>query len=181
MSVWKIGSRPGPKENWFKGLSANEASKRYIDLALKRGFVALGYGWIEDLNGLSRDEIRHFLMKRELGVIERRVKEIYSFANELNKGDIILLYKNYQAYLGITTRRYYYVKEGSRNDFFGHECRIDRAPHRINIIWLFNKTPFSIDFSRWQDTLHKVSQTDLGKISDPFLRKFIELNIDNKT
>lgn len=171
MNIWKIGSWPGL---WGKKSKRNK--EKYIyEFALPKNFVTLGYGWIPHLKKLSKEEIRNFIIKRKLGTIKRRTEEISNFANKILKGDVILLYNCLQSFVGIVTRKYYYVQQYSGKDFFGYEDPINRAPHRIDVIWLFNKKPFSVDFRCWQDTLYQIGHGDLNKIKDSFLKKFTEL------
>jgi len=172
VNIWKIGAWPGL---WYRNTRKNK--ERYIkEYALSRDFVAIGYGWIPDIRTLSEEEIKKYLESEECGLIGRRTKEILNFANVITKGDVILLYNHFKAYVGIVKNKnpYYYVEKGSEKDFIDTEGDdINRAPHRIDVEWQFNKKPFDADFSKWQDTVHQVTGEDLDNIRNEELKRFL--------
>jgi predicted Mrr-cat superfamily restriction endonuclease len=172
-NIWKIGAWPG-----LWGIKTKQNKEKYItEYALPRNFIAFGYGWVPDFRKLNENQIRCFIIKRRRGAIARRTQEILDFARVIRKGDIVLLYSIYKVYVGIVAGRYCYVKKGSRRDFIKNTINKNRAPHRRDVIWLFNKRPFSANFSCWQDTLHIVSETDLNRVNDLFLRRFLKHNL----
>jgi hypothetical protein len=68
---------------------------------------------------------------------------------------------------------YYYVEFGSSKDFIEDTDRWNRAPHRIDVDWQFDKREFNANFGGWQDTVHKVELEDFPKIEDKKLLDFI--------
>jgi len=176
-NIWKIGAWPG-----LWGVKTKQNKEKYVaEYALPRNFVAFGYGWIKkDFRKLNENQIERFIMKYKKGAIARRTQEILNFVKTVRKGDIVLLYSSYKVYVGIVAGRYYYVKSGSRRDFIKNAIGENRAPHRRDVMWLFNKHPFDADFSRWQDTLHMVSHSDLNKVKDSFLTKFLKYNFSQQ-
>jgi predicted Mrr-cat superfamily restriction endonuclease len=175
VNIWKIGSWPGLWDS-----HTLKTKEKYIkEYALPKNFVALGYGWIPNIKKTSKKVIKKLLENENCGLIERRTKELLSFANVIDKGDVILLYNYYKVYVGIVKNKnpYYHVKKGSALDFIIGAEGEDIAPHRIDVEWQFNKMPFEADFSKWQDTVHQVLEDDLDKIEDEKLRRFLRQKI----
>jgi len=172
VNIWKIGAWPGL---WGWGRNTRKNKERYIkEYALSRDFVAIGYGWIPDIKTLSEEEIGEYLKNKECGLIGRRTKEILNFANSISKGDVILLYDHFKVYVGIVKNPYYYVEKGSEKDFINTKGDdINRAPHRIDVEWQFNKKPFDADFSKWRDAVHQVTWKDLTNIRSEELKRFL--------
>ena len=146
--------------------------------ALSRGFVAIGYGWIRNIKEISVQEIHQQLKIKGCGKIGKRTKEILCFANEIEKGDVILLYNHFKVYVGIVKDRdnkpYYYVERNSKDDFIDETEGDNIAPHRIDVEWQFNNKSFSADFSSWQDTVHRVLQSNiLEKDMNEKLREYL--------
>jgi len=172
VNIWKIGSWPGLWDS-----NTLKTKEKYIkEYALPKNFVAIGYGWIPNIKKISEETIKKLLENEDRGLIKRRTNELLNFANVVDKGDVILLYNYYKVYVGIVKNKnpYYYVKKGSALDFIKDTDGEDIAPHRIDVEWQFNKTPFEADFSEWQDTVHQVLDDDLDKIRDEKLRKFLK-------
>ena len=169
VNIWKIGAWPGL---WDANTRKNK--EKYIkEYALSRNFVAIGYGWIPNIRTLSNEEIKRYLEREERRMIGRRTKEILNFANVITEKDVILLYNYFKVYIGIVKETYYYVEKRSENDFIKNTEGDNIAPHRINVEWQFNKKPFDADFSKWQDTVHQVTEEDLKRVRDEELKKFL--------
>jgi hypothetical protein len=172
VNIWKIGSWPG----LWDGNSLKNKERYIKEYALPRDFVAIGYGWIPDIRTISVEEIKRYLESEERGMIQKRTKEILNFAKVIKKNDMILLYKHFKVYVGIVKNNnpYYYVEPGSEMDFIDTEGDdINRAPHRIDIEWQYNKKSFNADFSKWQDTVHQVTEDDLDNIRDEELERIL--------
>lgn len=180
MNIWKIGAWPGTRK---EGTKSNR--KRILEIFLSRNFVALGFGWIGDFNKLSDDTLIRKIMECPTKTINKRETKKYKdqirdFSKEVIKGDTIPLYcKNRSAIFGRSTGRYYYVPHGSKKDFIKGIAGINRAPHRIDVEWLFNKKVFEVDFS-WNDTVHQVLREDLFRVKDKTLKSFLERELNNK-
>lgn len=114
------------------------------------------------------------------GKIEKRTKELINFAKEIDREDVILLYNHYKVHVGIVKNSYYYVEKGSAQDFIKDTEDEDIAPHRIDVEWQFNKTPFEADFSTWQDTVHQVFEEDLDKIPSMQIRRFLRQRLKRR-
>ncbi len=172
VAIWKIGAWPGL---WERNTAKNK--KRFIEeYALPKGFVAIGYGWIPNIKQkeLSEEEIKKKLREEKKGKIERRTKEILKFANEIKEDDVILLYKNFkEVYVGIVIKPYYFIESKSEDNFIVGTGNENIAPHRIGVEWQFNKKPFSVDFSKWQDTVHQVKEEDLINIEDKEIKNYL--------
>lgn len=171
VKVWKIGSWPG-----LWGNNTKKHKDKFIsEYALPKGFVALGYGWIDDITTLTDDEIKKCLKRR--GKINWRTKQITDFARVINRDDIILLYNSGVVYVGRVEKikPYYHVnKKDPKNNFIVGVNGEDIAPHRIPVTWLFNQNSFDADFKKWQDTVHEFSLMDLNRIKDDGLRAFLK-------
>ena len=171
VNIWKIGSWPGL---WGSNTYINK-NKFINEYALPYNFVAMGYGWIPDFKTLTDEDIRAYLERKKMTKIGRRTNEILSFAYEIEKSDIILLYNHFEVYVGVVKNPdpYYYVELGSSKDFIEGTSGLNIAPHRIDVDWQFDKREFNANFSGWQDTVHKVGLEDFPKIKDKTLLDFI--------
>ncbi len=175
VDIWKIGSWPGLWDS-----NTLKTKERYIqEYALPRDLVAIGYGWIPNIKKTSEEIIKKLLVNKECGKIEKRTKELINFAKVIDREDVILLYNHYKVYVSIVKNPYYYVEKGSAKDFIKDTEGEDIAPHRIDVEWQFNKTPFEADFSSWQDTVHQVFEEDLDKISSMQIRRFLKQKLVN--
>jgi hypothetical protein len=171
VKVWKIGQWPG-----IWGGRTKKHKERYVkEYALPFGFVAVGYGWIPNIRTLDENTLRKEVAK-DGSFVGRRTKELLNFAYHIKEDDIILLYSQYHAYVGVATKKnnepYYFVKKGSCEDYIKDAEDEDIAPHRIKVKWLYKK-PFGMDFSMWRDTVHEVTLRDLSKIEDDKLRNLL--------
>jgi len=170
VNIWKIGAWPGLWDN-----NTLKTKERYIrDYALPRCFVAIGYGWIPNIQKLSEEKIKKKLENEGCGLIQRRTKEILNFAKVIDRRDVILLYNHYKVYVGIVINSYYHVEKGSEKDFIEDSEGDNIAPHRIDVEWQYNKKTFDANFSKWQDTVHQFKEQDLVKINDEKLKRYLE-------
>ena len=176
VKIWKIGAWPGL---WGNNNTKNK--EKYItEYALPYDFVAIGSAYIPDITKLSEPEKEMKTYMEDVGKkpksIPERIKQILNFTKDIHKGDVILLYHQYKAYVGIVKNEkpYYYVEKGSEKDFIKDTIGDNIAPHRIDVEWLFDKRSFDTDFSMWQDRVHQVLREDLDKIKNEKLRRFLE-------
>lgn len=182
-NIWKIGSWPGV------GKKTKENKLKYIHkYALLKGFVGLGSDYLPDLTGKSIDDIKILIRKRNSKnktpiSIGKRAKQVFDFANNILKGDVILLYNRKSAYVGIakenpdnqSEKSYYYAPEDDPRDFVKDFDRGDRISHRINVEWKpFGKELFDKVCLTWNDTVHQVLEADLGKIKNEKLKNYLK-------
>ena len=180
--VWKLGSWPGI------GKYSKKSKSRYVEVALRKGFVAIGYAWLGNLTGKTINDFQ------DAGEHLITAKQLYAFANEILEDDIILLYDNrlepHVVYVGQVRpapaelaphpgSSYYFVPRGHRLDYFPGRSS---APNRLNVRWLVlsGKRSFRAELP-WQDTLHEVVasylETKKGMfewIRDPVLKSFLK-------
>lgn len=165
-NIWKIGSWPGLWDN-----NTLKNKERYIkEYALPKNFVAIGSGYIPNIEKLSEDELIRILDRNNK---LKKKQQILDFAKEIKKGDVILLYNHYKVCVGVVKNPYYHVKKGSEKDFIKDTDDENIAPHRIDVDWQFEGVSFDADFSKWQDTVHQVFEEDLSKIADKKLKIFL--------
>ena len=173
--IWKIGSLPGLK----RYTTAKENKRWHIKYALSQNFVAIGFGFVSDIRKLSENEIRKSMVAhpRTEKSPDYYSKQITTFAKNIKQGDVVLLYNQKSVYVGIVrdSHPYYYVEIDSEKDYFKDPNNPqDRAPHRINVEWQFNKSTFFVDFSSWRDTIHEVLEIDFrNKDMDEELREYL--------
>jgi predicted Mrr-cat superfamily restriction endonuclease len=160
--VWKVGAWPGIK------------TEEYISRALKHGFVTLGWAGTRDVTGKTEKEIASMLKAWDPDYTQRKLKsnarDLWRFAH-IPKGDYVILYHLYKAYIGKVTRSYYWVSDGSPK-----QVRIfsgpNYGPHRLGVEWLFDGRSFNVDFSNLERKVLKLGQESIGRITQ--LRKRLE-------
>jgi hypothetical protein len=171
--VWKLGARPGI------------GKKFYTDFALKKGFVALGYSSIRDLRTFkSKADLLRTLRRRDPEETEDSAKHLWLFSREGNgirKNDIVLLYDRGAAWVGRVTSRYFYVKRGTREDYFSKKFGQHGAyaPHRRRVTWLFKRgggvRRFEVDGRYWEAKVRELGLSDINKVDmDRQLRTFVQ-------
>lgn len=189
VNIWKIGSAPAL---WGNKKTSRD-KKKYIAIALSKGFVAIGYGFIsENIKNLYENEkaefekkIKEYLERKSKGRIGKRTKEIYDFAINIKEGDVIILYYTHsKAFIGTVKEHkndeiYYYVEKETEENLFGKNNEINRAPHRIDVNWGIKELNDEVYFEgvclgKWQDTLHQFLEEDLKNIKDERLRKYLK-------
>lgn len=135
--VWKLGDRPGIDTDV------------YFPMALKHGFVTLGWGGTQDVSEKDEREIAIILKKWDpeytRDKLSSNARDLFRFAH-IPRGDFVVLYHRYNAYLGKVMRPYYWVPGNSPK-----QVRIfagpDYGPHRLGVHWLFRKKPLEVDLS----------------------------------
>jgi len=167
--VWKIGSSPGvPKDAFLRE-------------ALQYGFSAMGWSELEALSNYNLDyDFRKEIESNHYECTSNYLRnQVKLFRDSIKEGDIILQYDSGKVYIGSVTKPYYYVNEGSNDDFFRDRYNEGvvrgRVAHRIGVQWLFEKKSFNADFRNWIDVIHEFKYNNLfNMVIDDKLKEFLE-------
>ena len=87
VNLWKLGGTPG--------IPAEE----YIETAVMKKFVSIGWAAVGSLSGKSVGEVRA-MFKQQYGrgkskiAISTRARMMWKFANRVKSGDVVVLYDN---------------------------------------------------------------------------------------
>ncbi len=181
-NIWKIGSYPFELDELKEKTGLN---KRDYDMISKENrFVAIGWAHLGDLSDVQTEQD----VKIKGPALRSNTRDgIVSFCKKIKEGDIVLHYGTYFKILNVGRvikhngkRPYYFVSESDDKTSLN-----GMAPNRIEVIWLFEGKSFKADFSKWQDTVHKVKKEDLSLIDDgelkDYLLRILNKEIDNET
>lgn len=125
-----------------------------VDEFINESFCSIGWPGIENLNGVSKDEIRTRLEKsygysgHKLG---NALGQINAFKNTIKPNDIVFIVEKDMAHIGIL-EDYYYVQKFDNS--------VDGNCHRRNVKWI-NKIPvrdLSIDIQKFLGNRNTICQ-----------------------
>lgn len=143
-SIWKIA--PGDKAKWW-------------DQCLEGGYICVGWNELGDISGLSQEEF-HGRMKEAQKQFpdwgRQGMQQVFTFANEIKQGDIVLANNGTSRVVGIgaITGDYYYVDEKE----FGY-C------HRRAVEW--QEADIEVRKPGWLRTLMRINQQEYDAIVKP--------------
>ncbi len=165
VNIWKIGAWPGwpcNKGSYYKN------KKNFIRVALRNNFVAIGWSDCKAENKTEK-QIREECKK--CGICRsNKSDEFINFTKKIRNNDIILLYNYEKIYTGVAKKR----RDGKI-----HYETTKEPIHRIDVDWLYHAKPKKAKFS-WYDTVHKIEDKDLPRITDKALRSFLQNKINEK-
>lgn len=170
VNIWKIATKPFDEDELYKKtrLSVND----YKLISKENNFVAIGWRKLGDLSRIdTEDELAKIAQKKGYSLWRNKIKEIFYFGKNIQRGDIILHYDGNFTILNVgkVIKTYeFYSQDDDKTKLKGF------APHRIEVEWLFEGRSFNADFHSWQDTVHQVQRDDLKLVRDNELRLFLE-------
>ncbi len=164
VKIWKIGAWPGwPGDEW-----SYKNKKKFIRVALRNKYVAIGWSECEAENKTEK-QIREEC--KECGSCRSdKIDEFINFTKKISNNDLILLYNSGNVFTGIAKKR---------ADGKIHYETKNEPVHRIDVDWLFQAKPKKAKFS-WYDTVHKIDERDLPRITDKAFKSFLENKINEK-
>ncbi len=147
-----------PENCWV--IAAGDTNRNYADLCLEHGVVMMGPSYCGDwLNRWSEDGLKAEDVLRRDKWSSRKITMLHSFANDIKKGDLVVLRLGINEIhgVGIVQNGYQY------NELFSDIDGWDLAHiHRVDWIWKKpdGKPQSSNGALRRGDTLQKLGRTD---------------------
>lgn len=127
--------------------------------------MSLGWAGTRSVKGKSVKEIaavlRDWSSDYTPAKAKRNARGLWKFVR-IPKGDYIVLYHLFKAYVGRVTRPYYWLpRNAPMSKIFDDE---DYAPHRLDVEWLFGKKPLKVDFSNLSFKFMNLKANSIAKI-----------------
>ena len=183
VNIWKVGSWPGL---WGENTFDNK-EKFALKYAIPFDFIAIGSGYLPDLKGWTKKEIKKEIKNKtdkSKEDVDFRTETVNDFVNKMKIGDVVFLdLDGNEGYIGEISSEYYYVGKNSKLNFIKETKEHNYAPHRRDVCWkhknrYFEALRFSnvnLDIKELKGSVLEIRSDHIERIENTKLKKYLKV------